>query len=145
MQFPFWLTDKGNNFLYQTLKLFFMKKLLFLALILGATFATKIHAQAGDPASVLQQTKERIRPQMVEKTGLTEAQADRVIEINYELRETMRGFANLSEEERAKKVAELKADRDKKYSEIPLTPEQIASVKAFYESMGKNKPQKPGN
>lgn len=122
-----------------------MKKILFLTLIVGAFFTTTANAQAGDPPSMLQQMKERIKPQMVEKTGLTEAQADRIIEINYEMRESMRAFKDLSEADRAQKVAEMKAARDKKYSEIPLTPEQIASVKAFYESLGKNQPQKSGN
>ena len=82
---------------------------------------------------------------MVEKTGLTEAQADRVIEINFEMRETMRGLGELSEADRAAKVAELKAARDKKYSEIPLTAEQIAAVKSFYENMPRNAPPKNGN
>ena len=122
-----------------------MKKFLFLTLIFGAIISNNTFAQAGDPASALQQIKDRIKPQMVEKTGLTDAQADRVIEINFEMRESMRGFGDLNETDRANKVAELKAARDKKYSEIPLTAEQIAAVKTFYESMGKNMPAKPGN
>jgi hypothetical protein len=122
-----------------------MKKFLFLTLIFGAIISTNTYAQAGDPPSALQQIKDKIRPLMVEKTGLTEAQADKIIEINYELRESMRAHANLSEADRAKKVAELKVTRDKKYSEIPLTAEQIAAVKTFYEDMGKNRPQKSGN
>ena len=55
------------------------------------------------------------------------------------------GLGELNEADRAKKVAELKAARDKKYSEIPLTPEQITAVKTFYENMGKNMPKKSGN
>ena len=122
-----------------------MKKLLFLTLIFGAMVTTKIHAQAGDPPSMLQQIKDKVKQPMVEKTGLTEAQADRVIEINFEMRETMRGLGELSEADRAAKVAELKAARDKKYSEIPLTAEQIAAVKSFYENMPRNAPPKNGN
>jgi hypothetical protein len=122
-----------------------MKKFLFLTLIFGAIISTNIYAQAGDPPSLLQQTKDKVKPQMVEQTGLTDAQADRVIEINFEMRESMRAFVNLNDADRAKKVAELKADRDKKYSEIPLTAEQIAAVKTFYENMGKNMPPKSGN
>lgn len=122
-----------------------MKKILFLMLILGAIISNNTYAQAGDPASALQQIKDKIKAPMIEKTGLTEAQVDKVIEINYEMRESMRAHANLNEEERAKKVAELKAARDKKYSEIPLTPEQIESVMAFYKGLAKDKPQKPSN
>jgi hypothetical protein len=83
---------------------------------------------------------------MVEKTGLTEAQANKVVEINFELRQTMMvGVRELSESDRAKRIEEFKAARDKKYSEIPLTPEQIKAVKAFYEEMGKNMAPKGGN
>ena len=38
-------------------------------------------------------------------------------------------------------IAELKAAKEKKIAEF-LTPEQIQSVKAYYEEMGKNKPKK---
>src|SRR5687768_14895660 len=122
-----------------------MRKFLFLTLVFSAITSTTIHAQAGDPPSQLQQIKDRVKPQMIEKTGLTEAQADRVIEINYEMRQSMVGFRDLNEADRATKVAELKAARDKKYSEIPLTAEQIAAVKSFYENMGRNMPPKSGN
>lgn len=129
-----------------------MKKFLFLTLILGAMISTNLYAQAGDPppaapdpATILKQMKERTTPQMVEKTGLTEAQANKVVEINFEMRMAASALRDLSEADRSKKIAELKADRDKKYSEIPLTPEQIASVKSFYENMGKNAPPKTGN
>ena len=70
-------------------KITFMKKILFLTLIFGAIISTNVYAQAGDPPSMLQQTKEKISPLMVEKTGLTMAQADKIVEINYEMRETM--------------------------------------------------------
>ena len=128
-----------------------MKKFLFLSLIFSAMISTSIYAQAGDPpttpdpAVMLQQIKEKVKPQMVEKTGLTEAQADKVIEINFEMRMAMSAFRDLSEADRSKKVAELKLARDKKLTEIPLTEEQIASVKSFYENMGKNAPPKTGN
>jgi len=123
-----------------------MKKLLFLTLLFSALTSTALHAQAGDPPSPLQQAKEKQVPLMVEKTGLTEAQANKVVEINFELRQTMMvGVRELSEADRAKRIEEFKAARDKKYSEIPLTPEQIKAVKAFYEEMGKNMAPKGGN
>ena len=122
-----------------------MKKFLFLTLIFCAIISTNSYAQAGDPATVLQQMKEIFKPGMVAKTGLTEAQADRVIEINYEIRQAATGLRDLNEADRAKKIAEMKAEKEKKYSEIPLTPEQIKSVYAFFEEMGKNRQQKSGN
>jgi hypothetical protein len=123
-----------------------MKKFLFLTLIFGALMSTTTQAQSGgDQAAMLQQAKEKIRPQMVEKTGLTEAQADKVIEINFEIRQAAHGLRNLSEAERTAKIAELKATKEKRYSEIPLTAEQIKNVHAFYEDMGRNMQQKSGN
>ncbi len=65
-----------------------MKKLLFLTLIVCAVISTNTYAQAGDPQpqSMLQQMKEKQKPGLVEKAGLTEAQAEKVIELNYEMR-----------------------------------------------------------
>ena len=121
-----------------------MKKFLFLTLIFGAIVSTNALAQpAGDPPSVLQQMKEKQKPGLVEKAGLTEAQAERVIEINYEIRmQAATELKDLNEADRAKKIAELKALKEKKYSEIPLTPEQIKAVYAYYEEMGKNRQPK---
>lgn len=123
-----------------------MKKFLFLTLILSGILSTTIYAQGGvDQATMLQQMKDKFKPQMVEKTGLTEAQVDKVLEINLEIRMASKGLRELSEADRTAKLAEMKATKEKKYSEIPLTPEQIKSVYTFFEDMGKNAPPKPGN
>src|SRR5215217_5507590 len=122
-----------------------MKKFIFLTLIFSAIISTTTYAQpAGDPASMLQQMKEKQRPGLVEKVGLTEAQADKIIEINYEMRmQAARELKDLNEADRTKKIAELKAEKEKKFSEF-LTPEQIKAMNAYYEEMGKNM-QKPKN
>jgi hypothetical protein len=122
-----------------------MKKFLFLTLIFSAIISTTSYAQpAGDPATILQQMKESIKPQMIEKTGLTEALADKVIEINFETRMAASALKDLNEADRSVKIAELKAAREKKLNEL-LTPEQLKSVNAFYEEMGKNRQRKSGN
>ena len=136
-----------------------MKKLLFLSLLIGAINSTNMHAQSGpaasgsaqsggttvapDRAAMLKQMKENFKMPMVEKTGLTEAQVDRVIEINLDIRlEAATTFQGLNEADRSKKIAELKAEKEKRYAAIPLTAEQIKSVYAFYEDLGKNRQQK---
>ena len=119
-----------------------MKKFFFLTLILGAVMSSSLYAQTNNDAAVLQQMKERLKPQMVEKTGLTDAQADKVVEINFEIRMAARGMRDLNEADRTKKIAELKATKEKRYSEIPLTPEQIKAVNTFFEEMAKNAPPK---
>ena len=123
-----------------------MKKFLFMTFILGALISTTTNAQtAADPAAVLQQMKEQQKPGLMEKAGLTEAQAEKIIEINYETRmQAARELKDLTEADRTKKLAEIKAAKEKKYSEV-LTPEQIKAVKTYYEEMGKNRQRKTGN
>ncbi len=122
-----------------------MKKILFMTFILGAIISTNANAQpAGDPPSVLEQMKEKQKPGLIEKVGLTEAQADKVIEINYETRmQATREFKDLSEADRSKRAAELKAEKEKKFSEF-LTADQIKALNAYYEEMGKNRQRKVG-
>ncbi len=128
-----------------TIKLYIMKKFLFLTLILSAIVSTTTYAQpAGDPPTMLQQMKEKQKPALVEKVGLTDAQADKVIELNYELRMAAGALRDLNETDRAKKIAELKADKEKKLAEL-LTAEQLKSLNAYYESLKKNAPPKSGN
>ncbi|HET6995317.1 MAG TPA: hypothetical protein VFI06_10070, partial [Chitinophagaceae bacterium] len=113
-----------------------MKKLLILSLISGALISTSTLAQgpskpatqqttAEQQANMLQQAKEKQVPMLVEKAGLTTAQAERVIEINFEVRQgAATALQGLNEADRAAKLAEIKAAKEKKYSEIPLTAEQ---------------------
>ena len=132
-----------------------MKKFLFLTLISSAIMVSTTHAQTNggpaaisqqakeaDPAAMLQQTKEKVGPLMVEKTGLTLAQANKVIEILFEMRQAA-GALDPNDADRPAKLAELKAAKDKKMSEL-LTAEQIQSVKSFYEEMGKNMKKQGG-
>jgi len=137
-----------------------MKKLLFLSLISGALISTSTNAQgpavkqqsatqqpsAEQQATMLKEAKEKQIPMLVEKAGLTATQAEKLIEINFEVRfGAAKALQGLNETDRAAKLAEMKAAKEKKYSEIPLTPEQIKAVYAAYEDMGKNMQRKQGN
>jgi len=144
-----------------------MKKLLFLSLISGALISTTTLAQgpsktvaqqptaqqstpqrlsAEQKANMVQEAKEKQAPMLVEKAGLTTTQAERVIEINFEIRfQAAAALQGLNDADRAAKLAELKAAKEKKYSEIPLTAEQIKAVYAAYEEMGKNMQKRQGN
>jgi len=134
-----------------------MKKFFFLSLIFSAIISANVQAQASataqagapaqagpDPAAMLQQMKEKQVPLMVEKTGLSEAKANRVIELNFEMRMAASALKDLSEADRSAKIQELKAAKEKKMSEL-LTADELKAVKEFYENMAKNAPQKPGN
>jgi len=142
-----------------------MKKLLLLSLIFGALISTTTHAQSGPSASnqpakqqpapqftpeqyatMLKEAKEKQIPMLVEKAGLTHAQAEKVIEINYEIRQQAgAALQGLNDTDRAAKLAEFKAAKEKKYSEIPLTAEQIKAVYAAYEEWGKSMQKKQGH
>src|SRR6187402_941390 len=142
-----------------------MKKLLFLSLISGALISTTTSAQgptaskqpaAQQPAApqftaeqkgnMIKEAKEKQIPMLVEKAGLTDAQAERIIEINFETRfGAATALQGLNETDRTAKLAEIKAAKEKKYSEIPLTPEQIKAVYAAYEDWGKSMQKKQGN
>jgi len=142
-----------------------MKKLLFLSLISGALISTTTSAQgpvsskqpaaqqpaapqftAEQKANMIKEAKEKQIPMLVEKAGLTNAQAEKLIEINFEMRfgaaDALRG---LNDTDRTAKLAEMKATKEKKYSEIPLTPEQIKAVYTAYEDWGKSMQKKQGN
>jgi hypothetical protein len=122
-----------------------MKKLLLLTLIFGATITTTVSAQGGgaqaasEQSSVLDQMKAKFTPMMVEKTGLTAAQADKVVELNYEMRMAAGGLKDLNEADRKIKIQELKAAKEKKFTEF-LTADQITAVKNFFEELAKNAP-----
>ena len=142
-----------------------MKKLLFLSLISGALISTSANAQgpevkpqpaaqqpaapqftAEQKANMIKEAKEKQIPMLVEKAGLTDAQAERVIEINYEIRfQAASALQGLNDADRTAKLAEIKAAKEKKYSEITLTPEQIKAMYAAYEDWGKSMQKKQGN
>ena len=142
-----------------------MKKLLFLSLISGALISTTTSAQgpvsskqpaaqqpaapqftAEQKANMIKEAKEKQIPMLVEKAGLTDAQAEKLIEINFEMRfGAASALQGLNDADRTAKLAEMKATKEKKYSEIPLTPEQIKAVYAAYEDWGKSMQKKQGN
>ena len=121
-----------------------MKKLILMLVLFTAVATINVQAQGGqggDPAAMLARMKERMKPQLIEKTKLTDAQADKVIEINFEARSQMRGMRDLSEEDRKKKMDEVRTATDKKYKEMPLTDDQIKAVNDFYDEWRKNMQQ----
>ena len=105
-------------------------------------YATKVEAQQnGDPAAASQRFKDRVKPQLIEKTKLTDAQAEKVLDINFNARSQMRGLRDLSQEDRTKKMAEIREGINKEYKAIPLTDDQIKSVNDFFDEMRKNMQQ----
>src|SRR6476469_7273086 len=105
-----------------------MKKLLVLVALFTTVYVNNASAQqqgAGDPAVMLQRYKDRLKPQLVEKTKITDAQADKVVEITFGYRQKMRGLRDLPEDERKKQTEQIQAAQNKEYSAIPLTDDQV--------------------
>jgi hypothetical protein len=127
-----------------------MKKIIALLTIVGCIAATNVMAQGGgggqqmDPAQMLEMMKQRIKPQLMEKTKLSDSEADKVLEIQLWSQSQGRGLRDLSEEERAAKQKETADERKKKLKAIPLTDDQIKAVDDFYEEMRRNRPQRGG-
>lgn len=114
-------------------------------------YSTKVVAQQNgdrDPAAMMQRMKERIKPSLIEKTKLTDAQADKVIEINFSnqrKRRDIRMDQTLTDEERTKKNAELQEAQNASLKAIPLTDDQVKDVNTFFEEMRKEQMQRRQN
>lgn len=126
-----------------------MKKIFFLLAFIASVFTTSVFAQAESAEAMQQRMKDKIKPELVSKTGITEAQADKVIDITFSLqrqRRQVRMDQAISEDEKTKRYAEIDAARDKEYSAIPLTEEQIKAVNGFFEDIRKQQRKgQPGN
>lgn len=123
-----------------------MKKIISLAVFALALSLGSVQAQGGqmDPAQMLEMMKQRVKPQLIEKTKLTDAQADKVLEIQLWSQGEMRGMRDMSEEERATKTKTVNDEKTKKFKAIPLTDDQIKALNDFYEEMRRNRPQRGG-
>ena len=130
-----------------------MKKIIALLTIVGCIAATSVKAQGGggfgggqqmDPAQMLEMMKQRIKPQLIEKTKLSDTEADKVIEIQLWVQSQGRGLRDLSAEERAAKQKETADERKKKLKAIPLHDDHIKAVGDFYEEMRRSRPQRGG-
>jgi hypothetical protein len=128
-----------------------MKKLFFLLVLFTTVYTTRAVAQGGgdrDPAAMMQRMKERIKPALVEKTKITDAQADKVIEINFgnqRKRREIRMDQSLSDEEKTKKNNEINEAQNKEYKAIPLTDDQVKEVNTFFEEYRKQQMEQRRN
>lgn len=127
-----------------------MKKIIALLTLVGCIATTSVMAQGFgggqqmDPAQMLEMMKQRIKPQLIEKTKLSDTEADKVLEIQLWAQAQNRGLRDLSEEERAAKRKETADERKKKLKAVPLTDDQIKAVDDFYDEMTRNRPQRGG-
>ena len=116
-----------------------MKKLFVLAALFTALVGTA-SAQGGPGGMTPEQRAERqkqMKTELVAAAKITEAEADKVMQIQADSRAALRGLRDLPQEERQKKMDEVKAENSKKFKAIPLTDDQVKAVDAFYEEQMK--------
>jgi ribosomal protein L29 len=115
-----------------------MKKILFLVTLFAAVATTSVSAQGGGmtPEQRAERMKQ-MKADLIAQAKITEAEADKVMQIQQESRQGMRGLRDLSPEERQKKLDEIKAENSKKFKAIPLTDDQVKAVDAYFEEQMK--------
>ena len=112
-----------------------MKKLVLLLALTAGISSTSLFAQEQrDPAQMAQRMKERMKPQLIEQTKLSDSDAGKVMDLIIEQRQQMRGLRDLSPDERTQKMEELNNDLAKKLKAVPLTDDQVKAVQAFLEA-----------
>jgi hypothetical protein len=110
-----------------------MKKVFVLLVILMSASGSVLMAQGGgnmDPAAMRERQLQQLKASDLK---LTDAQADSVVSINMESRQQMRGFRDLSDDQRAAKMKEMNDMRLKRWTSA-LKDEALAKkVAEFYE------------
>lgn len=101
----------------------------------------------GDPEAMRARMKERVKPMLLDKTKVTDAEADKILDINFEFQMKTRPIRmdqSLSDDEKKAKMKEAQDARDKALKAIPLTDEKVKAVNDFYEEMRKQMQQQRG-
>ena len=110
-----------------------MKKVFVLLVILLGASGSALMAQGGgnmDPAAMRERQLQQLKASDLK---LTDAQADSVVSINMESRQQMRGFRDLSDDQRAAKMKEMNEMRLKRWTSA-LKDEALAKrVAEYYE------------
>ena len=116
--------------------------------LLSTTAVSAQGGPGGDPAQMRQRMVERFKPQLVEKTKITEAEADKVLDIymaSMTQRREIRMDNNMSDDDKNKKMAALNEEAAKKYKAIPLSDDKVKAVNDFFEEQRRNGPNRRPN
>lgn len=120
-----------------------MKKLMvFLSFLMVSSLVIAQPPGGGgrSPEQMKQRMKERNKQPLMEKAKLTDAQAEKVIDVYFETRgEGMKIMRNeeMTKEEKDAKMKDLMTARDKKLKDAGLTDDQIKAVSDYFEEQRK--------
>ena len=128
-----------------------MKK-LFSMMVAMTALLFSLQAQppgggGGDPEAMKARMKERMKPMLVQQAGVSDAEADKILDINFDFQMKSRPIRmdqSLSEDDKKKKMKEAEDARDASMKAIPLTEEKLAKIKAFYDEMRKRQQEGRG-
>jgi ribosomal protein L29 len=124
-----------------------MRKLFFLAVLLTGFSVATVSAQGGgmSPEQRAERQKQT-KTELIAKAKITEAEADKILQIQQDARGGMRGMRDMTPEDRKKKMDEMKTENEKKYKAIPITDDQIKAVNEYFdEQMKKRMERSAGN
>lgn len=127
-----------------------MKKLFSFIVAITALFFS-LQAQppgGGDPEAMKARMKERVKPLLLQQVGVTDAEAEKILESNFTFQMKTREIRmdqSLSEDDRKKKMKDAKDELEKQLKAVPLSEEKIKAVDAFYEEMRKKQQEARGN
>jgi hypothetical protein len=119
-----------------------MMKKLILPILLA--FSISAIAQGNTdltPAQRLERVKTIYKAPLLEKAKLSEPQVDKIVAIIAEAQGKMAPIMadqSLDADARMKKFEGLRAERDKKFKEIPLTDAEIKAVSAVLDEIRRN-------
>jgi len=119
-----------------------MKKFFaFFILFSGLAFAGMAQQGGFDPVKM----KEREIKNLKEANlGLTDIQADSVVSINFQSMQQMRGFRDLSQDDRIAKMKEVDAYRKKRWAEVLQNADLVKKVSDYYEQRRAKRMQERG-
>jgi putative cell wall-binding protein len=125
-----------------------MKKYFLTMIALFAMFVSVLAQPpgGGDPDAMKARMKERVKPMLIEKTSISDQEAEKVMDIYFDFQMKTRPIRmdqSMSEEDKSKKIEATDA-RDKSFKEIPLTDEKIKSVSDFFEELRKQMQNRGG-
>ncbi|RYY40557.1 MAG: hypothetical protein EOO08_05355 [Chitinophagaceae bacterium] len=110
-----------------------MKKLFFLLAIAVGVSTTSLYAQEQrDPAQQAQRMRERMKPELMERTHITDPQANQVLDLYQTMRQEMRAASTLSADDRQSKMNEANGKFEKALFHMGLTDQQRTDVVNYF-------------
>jgi len=118
-----------------------MKKFSLLLAFFTLVSATRLFAQEAKPANDLntriEQAQEKWRSPLMEKAGLTDIAANRVILLHMTYDNRLQSFKKASADVQKKMSDEIRGAEDREYRAMNLNPEKITIIHNFFDQQQK--------